>query len=651
MRDLLLKLQAGVKADSLDKKELQQLHLLLKAKILSDRPFLKLPDDLFIGTLSLPKNSFGKKRPNGYLMMLGVRGRDLFIPASELNGAQGGDLVIARGMGRRRGRPAAKIIFVAESNLRAPIGYLSQSGKQMMVLDLDTTVPMPVVTKQKALKGLPEGTVITIDPQSGDIAEILGHLEDPAVDEAIVLARYNREDHFGADLVMEAKSHGMSVDKSLYPDRHDLTDLPFITIDPVSAKDFDDAIYYDSARHTLYVAIADVSAYVHEYGAIDKEAIKRGFTFYMPHKSVPMLPRELSEEMCSLKPEVDRLAFVFKLELDENNRVKDHKLYEAVIHSRVRYHYDRIDALLEGAKPEAIDEPILKWLLPLRDLIVKLRKRRLQKGFSFHNPEIDLVLGKDLHLKETIKAQETLSHKLIEECMLLANCAAASYFTFGIFRTHEPPEDRAISELLSDLARVGIHVSPQKTIHQTVEMIQAEAEAQGLREQIDRLVIRSMKRAQYTYDNVGHFGLGFERYTHFTSPIRRYADLMLHRLLKSIINHDTKRRDYLLSALQRLTPQITLLEGEVSRMEWQYADRVYARWAAAHTGEVLEGFVTDEGALGRDAIVEIDDERIQGFRVFVPRVKKRPLHLFERVRVELSEAHLATTRITAYLES
>lgn len=651
MRDLLLKLQSGVDQNTLDKRELKLLYPLIKAGIVKERPFLKLDHDLVIGTLFLPKPAFGRKKNSGYLQPLGVRGKDLIVLPSDLKDAAHGDLVIARFIGQRRGRGAAKILYVAETKLGNPIGYIVYKGRRAEVLDIDTTLPLPVQTKQKALQELPEETVVTIDPKTGEIADILGVLSDPAVDEAIVLTRYGRVDYFSAEQIQEAKSHGMTVDKTMYPDRKDLTHLPFITIDPIDAKDYDDAIYYNPQENVLYVAIADVTAYVHDFGPIDREARKRGFTVYLPHKSVPMLPRELSEKMCSLQPRVDRLAFTFRLELDSGYNVKHYELYESIIHSRHRYHYDRIDELLEGAKPDEEDKPTLEWLLPLKKVILELRRKRLMRGFSFYNPEIKLELSEHLYLKATHKADETLSHQLIEECMLLANCAAAEYFPFGIFRTHEPPDDKSTTELLDNLAEIGIHVSPQKSIHKTIELIQQEAKELGLREEVDRLLIRSLKRAQYTYDNVGHFGLGFEKYTHFTSPIRRYSDLMLHRLLKAILQKNSKQKEYLLTNLQRITPQITLLEAEVAKIEWLYADRAYARWAAEHIGMVLEGEIMEEASMGREAIVMIDDPQIQGMRTYMPILKKRGLsiHRFERVKVAIASAHLATARITVHL--
>ncbi|MDR2152126.1 MAG: ribonuclease R [Helicobacteraceae bacterium] len=650
MRELLQKLLIGTPSASLDKREFKLAHALIKAKLLADRPLLRLDSDLIVGVFLQPKILKQGKKNAGYLQPLSAKGRDYLVLAGDSLNASHRDLVIARSLGSKRGRAAAKIVYIAEESAEKIIAYVNFKNSKAELLDINSTAPLDIGIKQKTLKALQNGAVLAIDRKSGEIAEILGVLSDPKVDEAIVLSRYNRVDRFSAEQILEAKAHGDFVDRALYPNRVDLTKLPFITIDPIDAKDFDDSIYYDPSKRVLYVAIADVSAYVDEFGEIDKEAKKRGFSVYLPHKSIPMLPRELSENLCSLQPNVDRLAFTFRLELDEELKVKKYELFESVIKSVRRYHYDRIDELLEGAKADASDRAILKWLEPLKTLIIALRQKRLKKGFSFSNPEIKLALDKNLALEKTIKAKETISHQLIEECMLLANCAAAEYFQFGVFRTHEAPADRSLDELLSDLSAIGVVVKRAKSTHATIEAIQKEAKALGVAEQVDRMLIRSLKRAQYTYDNIGHFGLGFAKYTHFTSPIRRYSDLALHRLLKAIIGSDEKKRGYILSALQRLTPIITMLESEVAQIEWQYADRAYARWASSRIGLTLEGEVIEEALKGKEAVIIIDDPLIQGMRVYLPLERKSAaLHKFGRVKVSIVSAHLATAKITVAL--
>ncbi|WP_024790030.1 RNB domain-containing ribonuclease [Lebetimonas sp. JH292] len=222
-------------------------------------------------------------------------------------------------------------------------------------------------------------------------------LDDPWVDEKISLALYNKKEEFSKFAILEAESYGDFVDKSMYPQRIDLTEKYFCTIDPVSAKDHDDAIYFDKDENALYVAIADVSEYVYLNGNIDKEAKERGFSIYFPHKSVPMLPRALSENICSLKENEDRIKFTFKIVLDKNNNVIKEELFEAIINSKRKYSYERVDEFLAG-KLENIDktdEEILSWLLPLWKKIKHIRYERLKTGLDFESDEIRMSLDEN----------------------------------------------------------------------------------------------------------------------------------------------------------------------------------------------------------------------------------------------------------------
>ncbi|MCB4746335.1 MAG: ribonuclease R, partial [Sulfurovum sp.] len=438
------------------------------------------------------------------------------------------------------------------------------------VLNIRTGEPTHAIMEGMDLKAFKLGTVLKVDIDNDKVLEIFGHLGDPRVDEKISLALYNREDAFPKECVTEALEVESEVNKEEYPERVDLTHLDFCTIDPVTAKDFDDAIYFDREAHTLYVAIADVSHYVPYFTHIDKEAKKRGFTTYLPHKSFPLLPRELSENICSLKPKVDRLAFVAKIALDRKTlKPTKEEFFEAIIHSQHRFNYDDIDKIIDNNGSQATGKvaQILTYLMPLYDITKRLRKERLKNGFDFRSEETKLSIDDAHLLKATEIETGTPSHSLIEECMLLANQASAKRFEGdgdSIFRIHEPPQLSCIEQLLTELAAIGLYVEEYEDSPSLIRAIQKEAEKMGLASEVDAMVIKSLHQAQYSAYNVGHFGLGFSHYSHFTSPIRRYSDLILHRLIKTQLREDEEEASYLLRNIDPLCVRVSELEREAT---------------------------------------------------------------------------------------
>lgn len=568
--------------------------------------------------------------------------KDLLVEANDTNGAMRGDVVIVKRLHTKQGRPKAKVIYIAKRKNATSIVYTKTQYKRVVGVNVKTTMIQEVTATQKSLKQLPDATVLKIDNETGTLVEVLGVLSDPKVDEKISMALFDKTEFFSEKAELEAASHGNYVDKSFYPDRVDLTHLDFCTIDPVDAKDFDDAVYFDVKNTTLYVAIADVSEYLFDMGHIDKEAQKRAFSIYFPHKSIPMLPRSLSENICSLKPDVDRLAFVFKIKLDSNYVPLKEELLNAVIHSKRRYTYEEIDSFLEGdfSAQRDIDKTILKSLLPLNDFMKNVREKRLKSSFEFRSSDTRMVVDEKQNLISTRLEKETPSHSLIEDCMLLANKAAAKKLEYGIFRTHGEPSLSKIEKLLEDLAYVGINERFNPDIPILIKHLQEKADEIDIREEVDKLIIRSQQKAVYEPENKGHFGLGFDSYTHFTSPIRRYSDLTLHRLLKTDLKNDKKRKEFLLKNIDTLCETISNLERESDKVAWDYMDRKFARWAFERVGENVKAIVTD---ITKNPIAKLDDE-IVGARVFL---LDDEADLFDRVIVKIVEADIATGRIWA----
>ncbi len=638
LKTFLRTLSEGISKDDISHENQSLLNSLLLSKAVKQKDdFYKLDTKYRFGTIDISRTG------TGYLSVLSsTKSKDLIVEGDDLNGASKGDIVLAKRLFSKGNRPKAKVIEILKKEFDVIVGYTKLQDNKIVVLNIKNDLPITVAASQKALKDLPLGTVMKIDNYTSIISEILGVLEDPKVDEKISLALYNKTEIFPNECEIEAKSYGNSVDKSMYPKREDLTHLPFCTIDPPDAKDFDDAIYFDLKQSALYVAIADVSEYVSAFGALDMEAKNRGFTIYFPHKSIPMLPRSLSENICSLKPNVDRLAFIYKITIDPVTlqSVKE-ELIEGIIHSKRRYTYDKIDLFLEGdfSQKDEVDDVILDYLLPLQKLLGKIRSKRLENGCEFRNDEIRMTLDEEQNLIGVKVEKETPSHALIEDAMLLANKAAAKALKKGIYRTHESPSEAKIDELLDDLAIIGVYGEDTDNIYELIRSLQRSADAKDVRQDVDKLIIRAQQKAVYNHENKGHFGLGFEHYTHFTSPIRRYSDLIVHRLLKAIKHKDKKLEEFILQDIDIVAMRVSELEREAAQVAWDFMDRKYARYALAHIGESYKARIVDTD---RTPIANFEEGLLVGARVFL---LDYDVELFEEVKVELVDSFITSAKI------
>ena len=584
------------------------------------------------------------KDGKGYLEAQNENERDLLIEPSNLNGAKSLDEVVVKRVIARRGRASGKVVSIVRLNEPYIIGYLDKNSNQ--VLHIKTDLPIEAKLEGVPSTAFKDKTVFVIEPKEHKIIQILGTLYDPMIDEKLSLMLYNRpDDNFDKECIDEAKAIDSEVKAKDIESRVDLRELDFCTIDPVTAKDFDDAIYFDLNRYELYVAIADVSYYVSLFSHIDKEAKVRGFTTYLPHKAFPMLPRELSENICSLKPHVDRLAFICKLTLDKNTLkpIKE-EFFEGVIHSKRRFNYDEVDAIIEGKRGAINDDEqrILKWLLPLQKITQRLKKDRLKSGFDFRSQEIKITIDANALLKDTQIETGTPSHSLIEECMLLANKASAKRFSGegdSIFRIHEAPKEEKIEELLADLATIGIFVEVEDNLAtgDIIRAIQKEATKMGLEDEVDELVIKSLQRASYRSYNVGHFGLGFKYYSHFTSPIRRYSDLILHRLIKSQINGDKKMSEYMLRNIEPLAMRVSELEREATKAEWDFRDRKFARWAMDNIDKIFKAKIVE---LDKDTAVA-KAKLLCDIDGVIVNIKESNSNLFDEVAIKITDIDLA----------
>lgn len=562
--------------------------------------------------------------------------RDIVVESKNLGGAHLGDIVVAHLLSNKKSRQSAKILAVLEPANETSLVYLKRFGQAVLGVNIQNGLSLALKASQKSLKALPLGTLLKINNANNEITEVLGLITDPNIDEKISLAIYNKKDEFTPACEDEARAWGDTVDPSMYKERVDLQHLPFCTIDPDDAKDFDDAIYYDTSKNELYVAIADVSEYVSAFSATDKEAKNRCFSIYFPHKSVPMLPRALSENICSLRPDEPRLAFTFKISLNDDLSVKKEELFSAIIKSKKRFTYNEVDKILENKS--GCEQGILDWLLPLHKITQKLKQIRLKNGFDFCSKELKMSLNDDGLIASTHFESETPSHALIEDCMLLANKAAAKMISKGIFRNHAPADIKKINFLLDDLAALGIEAQYESDLAAMIAKIQSKANELGIREDADKLIIKAQKRAEYSHTSSGHFGLGFETYTHFTSPIRRYSDLTLHRLLKAQLAKDDKLYNYLLEGIEATCEELNIKEREADKVAFDFMDRKFARWAEQNIGKEFICYISE---ISEPLIARLDDE-LKGARIILPNFT---CPLLTRVRVRIISSDIASAKI------
>ena len=562
--------------------------------------------------------------------------RDIVVESKNLGGAHLGDIVVAHLLSNKKSRQSAKILAVLEPANETSLVYLKRFGGAVLGVNIQNGLSLALKASQKSLKALPLGTLLKINNANNEITEVLGLITDPNIDEKISLAIYNKKDEFTPACEDEARAWGDAVDPSMYKERVDLQHLPFCTIDPDDAKDFDDAIYYDTSKNELYVAIADVSEYVSAFSATDKEAKNRCFSIYFPHKSVPMLPRTLSENICSLRPDEPRLAFTFKISLNDDLSVKKEELFSAIIKSKKRFTYNEVDKILENKS--GCEQGILDWLLPLHKITQRLKQIRLKKGFDFRSKELKMSLNDDGLIASTHFESETPSHALIEDCMLLANKAAAKMISKGVFRNHAPADIKKINFLLDDLATLGIEAQYESDLAAMIAKIQSKANELGIREDADKLIIKAQKRAEYSHTSSGHFGLGFETYTHFTSPIRRYSDLTLHRLLKAQLAKDDKLYNYLLEGIEATCEELNIKEREADKVAFDFMDRKFARWAEQNIGKEFICYISE---ISEPLIARLDDE-LKGARIILPNFT---CPLLTRVRVRIISSDIASAKI------
>ena len=484
---------------------------------------------------------------------------DIYLPPNEMRAVLHRDRVKARVVRfDKKGRPEGRVVEIVERSTQPIIGRLLQESGVWLVAPEDKRYGQDVLIPKGATGRASTGQVVVVEltePPSlygqpvGRIKEVLGEVDDPGMEIEIAVRKYGVPHEFSQACLGLARGLPDKVRSQDKKDRIDLTDVALVTIDGEDARDFDDAVYCEPAKvgrgkgWRLLVAIADVSHYVETGSAIDIDAYDRATSVYFPRRVIPMLPEKLSNGLCSLNPDVERLCMVCDMLITANGEIHAYQFYPAVMHSHARFTYTEVAAILANTRgPEAAKrKDRVSDLINLHDVYGALLKSRHTRGaVDFETTETQIVCDDSGRIEKIIPRVRNDAHKLIEEAMLAANVCSADFILQskhpGLFRVHEGPTPEKKDILRNYLKTTGVGL----TITDNPKPAEFQAIAEATKERVDAqqihsMLLRSMQQAIYTPINSGHFGLAFEAYTHFTSPIRRYPDLLVHRVIKAIL--------------------------------------------------------------------------------------------------------------------
>ncbi|MFA7238808.1 MAG: ribonuclease R [Sulfuricellaceae bacterium] len=481
---------------------------------------------------------------------------DMFLSEKEMHKVLHGDVVMVRQSGiDRRGRPEAKIVEVLERANNRVVGRLYEEHGIRFIVAENRRISQDILVAPGESGGAKAGQVVVLEilqhPDKhaqpiGRIVEVLGNYADPGMEIEIALRKHDLPHEFPRDVEKQAKQIAPVVSAKDWEGREDIRNLPLVTIDGETARDFDDAVYCapEKGGYRLVVAIADVSHYVQTGDALDREAILRGNSVYFPRRVIPMLPEELSNGLCSLNPQVDRLCMVCDMRINSKGDIGKYRFYPSVMHSKARLTYTQVAEMLAQPDGELGQQnaAIVPHLQHLHELFQKLLKAREKRGaIDFETIETQMIFTEQGKIERIVPVVRNDAHKLIEECMLAANVCAAGYLHEHqhtvLYRIHEGPTPEKLGALREFLGEFGLQLGggdePQAGDYaKLLKSIKGRPD-HGL---LQTVMLRSLRQAKYEPENVGHFGLGYEAYTHFTSPIRRYPDLLVHRAIKAVLH-------------------------------------------------------------------------------------------------------------------
>ncbi len=621
-----------------------------------------------------------KVHPDGYGVLEPEEPKKpvVHVPPNRLKGALDGDKVIVRVETPHRKRPEGTVIRILERARRYIVGFFYRGRRVSTVIPEDERLPFEILIPPEATKGAQDGEMVVAEitdfspgrriPE-GRIVEVLGDPEELSTQLKAVIYKYELPHRFSRAVKEELKALPDEVTPEDMAGREDLRKIPFVTIDGETAKDFDDAVYVRKLPKgwRLYVAIADVAHYVAKGSALDKEAYARGTSVYFPGTVVPMFPEKLSNHLCSLNPYVDRLAMVVVIDFDREGNRRRVRFTEAVIKSHERLTYNLVKAIVVDKEP-ALRKKYRRLLTPLENaarLCTLLREKRLARGsIDFDLPEPEVVLDTQGQPEDIVRRERHFAHFIIEEFMIAANEAVAEFLTEKgypiLYRVHEAPDMEKLKEFVDFAATLGLHLKlPPQPEPSWFQMVIELVEGKPYAYLVNTILLRCLKQAKYSPDNIGHFGLASECYCHFTSPIRRYPDLVVHRALKAALKK--KKPPYFLEQLEEMGKHLSERERVAMEAEREALDRVRVMLMKEHVGEVFEGVISavtsfgffvelfDIYASGVVRLVDLPDDYYvldEKHHRLVGRHTGKTFQVGDLVRVKVKEVNVSRRHIT-----
>lgn len=552
---------------------------------------------------------------------------DIFIPIDNMNGALHNDYVVAEVTGKReKGKLEGRILKILERKLDTVVGEFYLRDSKGYIIPDESKLKLSIEISQDKIHGAVDGHKVLVkilgliegNTYAGEVIKVLGHKNDPGVDILSIVYKYNIEDQFPDEVIEQLKTIPEVVREEDRKGRTDLTDQVIFTIDGDDTKDIDDAISIkklDNGNYELGVHIADVSYYVREGTALDEDAMARGTSVYLVDRVIPMLPHQLSNGICSLNENVDRLAISCVMEIDSNAKIVDYQIFPSIIRSRKKMTYKNVNSILENNVVPQGYEPFADDLRLMAELASILRKKKIERGYlDFDVDEAKIIVDQNCHPIEIKRRERGVGENLIEDFMIAANECVATHIYYMelpfIYRVHEYPKEEKIREFLDYIGTLGYHYkgnlkdfSP-KTLQGLINYLKDKKEFKIL----SSVLLRNMKKAVYRPENLGHYGLASPCYTHFTSPIRRYPDTTVHRLLRTYL-FDCDMSQETVQHWQQKLPFVaensSARERDSVNCEREVEDMKMAEYMEDHIGEEFWGMIS--GITNFGIFVELDN--------------------------------------------